>query len=254
MNNSSNRLVPLNAQESFFYIYSPSVSSSSSLSPLINNSLPLTTIIPSRQITALGAILTFIFITLGLCGNLIILVLILGKRELRSNIVNIFIVSLQLNDIINVGFNCMLVAFSYAFRQWATAYAICELFVYTSIICMGCTLWHHAFISLNQYMFVVFNKNISKRKRLSITENDPHRNYAIFSLISSRLIPMLVCAPALLNTNTTVYSHSALRCLLAPNKSRIQSLLILVVNILVPWAIITFCFSGIFVKGNVYKK
>jgi hypothetical protein len=249
MNNSSNRLVSLNAEENFFYIYSPSAASVSS-SSLINNSLPLTTIIPSRQITALGAILTFIFITLGLCGNLIILVLILSKRELRSNIVNIFIVSLQLNDIINVGFNCMLVAFSYAFRQWATAFFICEIFVYTSIICMGCTLWHHAYISLNQYMFVVFNKNISKRKRLSITENDPRRNYVIFSLISSRLIPMLVCVPALINTNTTVYSHSALRCLLAPNKSRIQSLLILLVNILVPWAIITFCFSGIFVKGN----
>ena len=212
----------------------------------INNSIQ----IPSKQITAFGAILTFIFISLGLCGNLIILVLILGKRELRSNIVNIFIVSLQLNDIINIGFNCSLVAFSYAFREWVGPYFACEIFVYTSIICTGCTLWHHAFISLNQYFFVVLSKNIQK-KSVPITADKPRRNYAIFSLISSRLIPTLVCVPALINTNTTVYSHSALRCLLAPNKSHTQSLLILVVNILVPWVIITFCFSGIFLKGNL---
>jgi len=208
--------------------------------------------IPSKHITAFGATITFLFILLGLCGNLIILVLILSKRELRSNIVNIFIVSLQLNDIINIGFNCMLVALSYARRQWIGPYFVCEIFVYTSIICTGCTLWHHAFISLNQYCFVLLNKNIHRRSLPNALDKS-RQNYAIFSLILSRLIPMLGCVPALVNTNTTLYSHSALRCLLAPNKSRIQSLLILVVNILVPWVIITFCFGGIFLKGNVTK-
>ena len=210
----------------------------------ISSSLNATIIIiPSREITALGSVVTFAFILLGLCGNLLILGLTLSNRKMRSSLINLFIVSLQLNDLVNIGFNCTLVAFAYALRSWPGPFALCELFVYTSIICTGCTLWHHALVSVNQYVFVVHNKKSS-----NAAMSKPRRNYLLFSLIASRVIPTLVCLPALVNVETTVYSATALRCLLAPNKSQAQSVLILVVNILVPWLIITFCFSGIFLK------
>ena len=78
--------------------------------------------------------------------------------------------------------------------------------------------------------------------------------YVIFSLVASRLIPTIACIPALLNTNTTVYSSTALRCMLAPNKSEVQSVLILLVNIVIPWLIIMYCLTRIFVRVYSVSK
>lgn len=50
---------------------------------------------PTRQATTVGAILAFVFIFFGLVGNLILITTILSVRKLRSNIINIFIVSVS---------------------------------------------------------------------------------------------------------------------------------------------------------------
>ena len=50
---------------------------------------------PTRQATTVGAILAFVFIFFGLVGNLILITTILSVRKLRSNIINIFIVSVK---------------------------------------------------------------------------------------------------------------------------------------------------------------
>ena len=50
---------------------------------------------PTRQATTVGAILAFVFIFFGLVGNLILITTILSVKKLRSNIINIFIVSVK---------------------------------------------------------------------------------------------------------------------------------------------------------------
>lgn len=108
---------------------------------------------PSRLGGALGASVAFIFIVFGVLGDTLIILAILSKRELRKNIVNIFIVSLQLNDLFNIGFNQSLVGLSYLLMKWHGPYIICEIFVYTSIICTGTLLWHHALIAIHRYKY-----------------------------------------------------------------------------------------------------
>lgn len=103
--------------------------------------------IPSRFITALAASVAFFFIAFGILGDSLITIAIITKPELRNNLVNIFIVSLQINDLINIGFNCLLVGLGYTFMEWQGPFILCEIFVYTSIICTGSLLWHHALIS-----------------------------------------------------------------------------------------------------------
>lgn len=105
---------------------------------------------PSRFGSALGASVAFIFIVFGVFGDSLIILAILSKRELRKNIVNIFIVSLQLNDLFNICFNQFLVGLAYLFMKWYGPYIICEIFVYTSIICTGTLLWHHALIAIHR--------------------------------------------------------------------------------------------------------
>jgi hypothetical protein len=50
---------------------------------------------PTRQATFIGAILAFVFIIIGLIGNIILITAILSMKKLRSNIINIFIVSVR---------------------------------------------------------------------------------------------------------------------------------------------------------------
>lgn len=50
---------------------------------------------PTRQATFVGAILAFVFIVFGLIGNIILITTILSVKKLRSNIINIFIVSVR---------------------------------------------------------------------------------------------------------------------------------------------------------------
>jgi flagellar biosynthesis protein FlhB len=50
---------------------------------------------PTRQVTFIGAILAFVFIFFGLIGNILLITTILSVKKLRSNIINIFIVSVS---------------------------------------------------------------------------------------------------------------------------------------------------------------
>ncbi|CAF0893951.1 unnamed protein product [Brachionus calyciflorus] len=212
------------------------------------NSTTETILLPSRLGSALGGIIAFFFIIFGLLGDALIITAILSKKDLRKNLINIFIVSLQLNDIFNIGFNQFLVGLSYTFMKWYGPYIICEIFVYTSIICTGSLLWHHALISIHRYLVVVCNFNINKNGKSP-------KIYIIVSIILSRLIPVLVCTPAFLNQHMTVYSPIALRCMLAPNVSGFQNLLIVLINMLLPCLIVIICFAYIFAKvRNVSKN
>ena len=50
---------------------------------------------PTQQATFLGAVLVFVFIFFGLVGNILLITAILSVKKLRSNIINIFIVSVS---------------------------------------------------------------------------------------------------------------------------------------------------------------
>ena len=70
----------------------------SNFSLKINYSTSLTDqsiIQPTRQATFIGAILAFVFIFCGLIGNILVITTILTVKKLRTNIINIFIVSVR---------------------------------------------------------------------------------------------------------------------------------------------------------------
>ena len=150
-----------------------------------------------------------------------------------------FINSLQLNDIWNLSFNQFQVGLSYLFQRWHGSQSSCEIFVYSSIICTGSLLWHHAIISIHRLLVVVHKQ---KNVFLGLSSNI----YMFISLLLTRLIPTIITFPSLFKSNVTVYSTRALRCLLAPQVSAIQNLLIVVFNMLIPSIIIFCCFIRIY--------
>ena len=68
--------------------------------------------------------------------------------------VNIFIASLQINDLFNIGFNQLFVGLAYAYMEWKGPIIVCEIVVYTSIIITGVQLWHHALIAINVFSII----------------------------------------------------------------------------------------------------
>jgi hypothetical protein len=201
---------------------------------------------PSRMGTTIGALFAFVCVLFGMIGDCLIIVAILRKRVLRNNLTNIFIVSLQLNDLFNICFNQSLVGLAYINMGWKAPY-LCEIFVYTSIICTGSLIWHHALISIHRYLVVVCNQTTSYMGMSP-------KVYVLLSLIIARLIPTLVCLPAFINGNMTVYSPAAVRCILAPLVSGTQSLLIVLVNMMLPCLIIILCFAKIFCTVHNVSK
>ena len=72
-------------------------STMSSWSSKINFTSPSTIVNqrPTERVTFLGAIFAFVFIFAGLIGNVLLITTILSVKKLRSNIINIFIVSVS---------------------------------------------------------------------------------------------------------------------------------------------------------------
>lgn len=152
-----------------------------------------------------------------------------------------------MNDIWNLSFNQFQVGLSYIFQRWHSSYSLCEIFVYSSIICTGSLLWHHAIISIHRVLVVVHKQ---KNVFLGLSSNI----YMIISLFLTRFIPLVITFPSLIKSNVTVYSPRALRCLLAPQVSGMQNLLIVVFNMLIPCLIILCCFISIYrcvSKGSI---
>lgn len=212
----------------------------------MNVSLSSNSSSPSHLASHFGACFAFFFVAFGLFANFLVVNAILSRKELRSNIVNIFIVSLQLNDLFNICFNQFLVGLSYVYIKWYKYEIMCEIFVYTSIICTGSLLWHHSLISIHRYLVVVRNQSNS------FLMMSP-KFYCFVSLVLARLIPILVTLPALLDRHMTVYVGKTLRCML--NKSATnQNKLIFIFNIILPCLIIMICFARIFSRVREVSK
>ncbi len=202
--------------------------------------------LPSHLGTRIGAFFAFFFVLFGFFGNLLIIIVIVHKKELRNNLVNIFIVSLQLNDIFNICFNQFLVGLSYVYIEWYTNEILCELFVYSSIICTGSLLWHHALIGIHRYLVVVKNQTNSFMKMSPKT-------YGFLSLVLARLIPVLVALPAIIYRNKTVYVNKTLRCMLG-NNSGTENKIIFLFNIILPCLIELICFIRIFSRVHQVSR
>ena len=74
-------------------------------------------LIPTRQATFIGAIVAIVFIFFGLIGNLILITTILSVKKLRSNIINIFIVSVRFD--LNEKLYYKQISFSLLFKSHA---------------------------------------------------------------------------------------------------------------------------------------
>ena len=191
---------------------------------------------PSQGALAIGSAIMLVALLGGLFGNALVMVVMFKKRDL-SNIINIFIISLCINDIVNLGFNNTLVLASYIAGKWTTGLLGCELSTHFTVILMGSSLWHTGLIAIHRLIVVVFNtfyKKISKK------------GYTVFLLVFCRVVPLLfLCQPHL--GQMAEYEPKLLRCAVK-KKYGPFTLLVMVFLMMLPSLILIICYIAIFIK------
>ncbi len=100
---------------------------------------------------------------------------------------------------------------------------------------MGCLLWHHCLIAIHRYIVVVYPNLL---RRMSV------KTYVIFSLVITRIFPILCCIPSFL-TDSIVNAPQTLRCSI---RNKLQIFINITILLLLPNVIIIICFIGIFVN------
>ncbi|XP_022333978.2 melatonin receptor type 1A-like [Crassostrea virginica] len=191
---------------------------------------------PSSTALYVGGIIMLIALLWGLFANILILLVIFTKRDM-NNIINIFIISLCINDIINLGINNNLVMLSYFMGEFPTGMLGCELATHFTVLFMGSSLWHTGLIAIHRLIVVVFNnfyKKISKKA------------YTCFVLVFARVIPLLFLAQPSLG-QMAYYESRLLRCIVKKNYGP-YNLLVIVFLMILPSIILIVCYIAVFIK------
>ncbi|XP_059141352.1 melatonin receptor type 1C-like [Physella acuta] len=192
--------------------------------------------LPSATALHIGAIVMLIALLWGLFGNILTSFVILTNRDLK-NTTNVFIVSLCINDILNLGINNMIVLISYFMMKWTMGLAICEMVMHFTVLLMGSSLWHTGLISIHRLIVVCFNnfyKKISKKA------------YTIFVLSFARIVPLLFMITPHLGSMSQ-FQPKLIRCL-ARKEFSLYTMLVSVTLMMLPSIILIVCYIAIFVK------
>lgn len=197
---------------------------------------------PSQTAIYIGGFIMSVALILGLFGNFLVMIAIFLKRDL-SNIINIFIISLCINDIVNLGFNNSLVLLSYFLQRFPSGMLGCELATHFSVLLMGMSLWHTGLIAIHRLIVVVFNnfyKKISKKA------------YKIFVLVFARVVPLLFLIQPSLG-HMAYYEPKLLRCIVKKDYGPF-TLLVSVFLMMLPSLILIICYIAIFFKVHESSK
>ncbi|KAK2141547.1 hypothetical protein LSH36_1084g00005 [Paralvinella palmiformis] len=194
---------------------------------------------PSRLATSIGASVMLAFFVQGIVGNLWIICGVFVHRKMWT-VINIFITSLCVNDLLSLCLIVILIIDSYIWRRWTAGEVMCKLNPEFTVAFIGCSLWHTALIAIHRYIVVVHNNIYKKMKRNA---------YVVFVLVMARAIPVACAVPGF-SLDSSGYVPKMLRCILLPTqKARIIS--VTVIQVIVPCVVVVFCYLLIF--GFVYR-
>lgn len=193
----------------------------------------------SSGILYAGGVVMLLATVAGLCGNLVILAA-LWNRKHRKNIINIFVTSLCINDLMNLLLNNAMVTVSYFFRSWPSNLLHCESLAHFTVLLMGCSLWHTGLIAVHRFLVVVCNQFY-----MTMSKNI----YTAFVLTFSRVVPLCF----LLNPdlgNMVKYEPKLLRCLVKEEFILFKTLVSIVLMI-IPSILVIVCYVAIFIKSYI---
>jgi len=101
---------------------------------------------PSLMAAGVGSAVMLAFFVEGVVGTCWIMVALLRVAELRRNVVNVFVISLCINDLCTLLFVVLVIIDSYVWRRWRAGEIMCRLNPELTVAFTG-SLHHHSEVS-----------------------------------------------------------------------------------------------------------
>lgn len=192
--------------------------------------------VPSRPATLVAACVMSVFLVVGIPGSVWVISALCRTNDLRTNLISQFVLSLSINDLVNMCVNQGLVTGSYAANAWIFSDLLCHFLPEFNMFLVSSTLLHHALIAVHRYIVVCHDQ---------LYRRTPKRLYSIAVIVSTRLVPGVFVARPIFFESTTEFDPKLLRCVTRKShQSRIMMATLL--TSVLPCLVVLVCFVLIF--------
>ena len=192
--------------------------------------------VPSRPATIAAACVMSMFLLVGIPGSVWVITGLCRTHDLRTNLISQFVLSLSINDLVNMCVNQALVTGSYASNTWLFTDWLCHFLPEFNMFLVSSTLLHHALIAVHRYV-VVCHDHLYRRT--------PKRLYSIAVIVSTRLVPAVIAARPIFFDATTEFDPKLLRCVTSKSHQARIMIATLLTSVL-PCLVVLVCFVLIF--------
>ncbi|XP_070537482.1 melatonin receptor type 1B-B-like [Ptychodera flava] len=158
--------------------------------------------VPGYWVTQLCGTVELLFAVGALIGNTLVILIVIFKKKLRTWM-NVFLVNLSITDIIAALSLCLPMSYTFYRRQWHFGSMYCLIHNLLHPFMMSTSLWLTAFISINRYVFIVFNTRY-QRLTSSITVS--------LAIAFAWGTPVVLLYTVYQDTSLSFYDPSILRC------------------------------------------
>ncbi|RDD42742.1 Rhodopsin, GQ-coupled [Trichoplax sp. H2] len=181
-------------------------------------------------------ILYYIIALLSIICNLIILIVIARDRKLRTKS-NLFIVNLAIVDVITGCAKDVFLIITLRYQHWIFDQTVCEISGFINIICYDVTMITLTFIAVFRYITVFHGKHIRIRKK-----------HVIGAINIVWILSLMDCTLPLIGFGRYIYIPHDFLCLPVPDKIPGYLTYLVIVFVLVPFIVITFCYLAILLR------
>lgn len=105
---------------------------------------------PLRFTTLFASCVMIVSLLVGAVGTTWLIAALIISKDLLQNVVNLCILSLSINDLLNLFINQLLVTGSYVAHRWPFGEFLCHFMPECNMFLVSSSLWHHALIAIHR--------------------------------------------------------------------------------------------------------
>ncbi|CAH0562556.1 unnamed protein product [Brassicogethes aeneus] len=210
------------------------------------NETVLSSIIYPEEATILAAFCAILFCFLGVIGNFVTVLALLGCPKLRSHATTAFVLSLCISDLLFCSVNLPLTASRFIHKAWVLGDALCKLFPVLFYGNVAVSVLNMVAITLNRYVL------ISGHQYYSLLYS---RTSIWIQLLSTWAIAILIMLPSLLGIwGQLGLNPSTFSCTILKKDGQSPKKVIFLIGFVLPCLVIILSYSCIYCSVRKSRK
>ncbi|XP_019867437.1 protein trapped in endoderm-1 [Aethina tumida] len=191
-----------------------------------------------EEATIVAAVCAIFFCIIGVIGNAVTVLALLGCQKLRTHATTAFVLSLCISDLLFCSVNLPLTASRYIHKEWVLGDTLCKIFPVFFYGNVAVSLLNMVAITLNRYILISCHQYYSRLySRLSIW----------IQLLSTWIIAFLTMLPPLLGVwGKLGLNPSTFSCTILKKDGKSPKKFFFLIGFVIPCAIIIIAYSCIY--------